>query len=104
MGKSKVQITGGMSPTFISRIAKSKGVSSVLESEYRGVKERLEAKARAIDPLEGKRVGKYHYGSRQLKGRWGNTWVLWPITQTAKKNERWIRSAISRAKNITKKR
>ena len=103
MGKGKIEITGGMSPTFISRIAKSKGVSTEVENSYKSVKAKLEAKASAVQSLEGKRTGKYHYGSKRKGGAWGGTWMLWAITETAKDNTAWVRAAISATKNITKK-
>lgn len=102
--KGKVELKGGMSPTFISRIGKSTAVNRQMKDSYEGVKKKLEAKASAKDPLQGKRTGKYHYGSKLKRGKWGSTWLLWAITPTAKKNTRWFKTAISAQKNITKKK
>lgn len=104
MGSSKVKIEGGMSPTFISQIARSSGVNKKVESSYQSVKKKLEAKASARDPLEGRRIGKYHYGSASRRGSWGTTWIMWAITNTARSNTTWVRAAISSAKNIVRKR
>lgn len=99
MGKSKVEVSGGMSPTFISQIAKSRAVSTQVTATYEDVKKRLESRASAEYSLEGRRTGKYQYGSKRRAGAWGATWILWPITQTARSNAQWIRAAISTAKN-----
>lgn len=98
--KGKVEITGGMSPTFISTIARSKFVNDKVEDTYAGVKKKLEAKASARAPLQSNRLGKYQYGSKRKRGKWGDTWLLWAITRPAQKNTQWIRAAISAAKNV----
>lgn len=102
--KGKVEISGGMSPTFISRIAKSAPVNRQVKESYEAVKKKLEAKASAKTPLKGRRTGKHHYGSKMKRGAWGTTWILWAITPTAKNNTRWFKTAISTVKNVYKRK
>lgn len=103
MARRGVDIQGGMSPQFISKIARSARVNRELESTANSVKAKLEAKAKAH--TKGRGRYRYHYGMRRLGGSfgWGPTFVIWASTDVARKNPNWFRAAISSARNIFKK-
>ena len=94
--KIDVEITGGMDPKFISTIARSAGVSSVVDATYSDVKNRLEARAKAA--ARGTRM-RYQYGSRRRSGSWGRTWIIWAMSPLARAKKDWIRRTARGAKN-----
>lgn len=97
--KNKVKISGRMSPVFVSQIARSTPVSKTVQQTAEGVKQRLEAKAKAY--TKGRGRFRHHYGMKRYRGSfgWGSTFVIWASTPVAKSNVVWFRSAISKAKN-----
>lgn len=100
MGKSKLEVTGGMEKNFISKAAKSKPVASQVEGTYKSVFQKLDAKAKAKTRSRGLHM---HYAGHRKPGAWGATWILWATSPVAQANHSWFKSAISSAKNTRKR-
>lgn len=101
MGKSKLEITGGMDKNFISKTAKSKPISNQVESTYNDVLKKLEAKAQT--KAKGGRLH-MNYAGKRKPGAWGATWILWATSPIAQAHHEWFKSAISSTAKNTRKR
>lgn len=95
-----VKVTGGMSKLWISQIRKSKEVSMVTKEVASDAKKQAERVMKGLYPD----TFDYFYGSVKLSGKWGDTWVLFPVTPMSRKHTEYLNSAVesTEAKKSTK--
>lgn len=80
--------------TWLSKMAKSAYVTTVVQDEVVKAKRLAETK---VSSSQGRRLD-WNYGMTKLKGPWGYTHLVWPTSPMARKYPHFIRDAI----NITR--
>lgn len=81
-GKTRVKLIGSRSNrTWITEyVANSNFVEDALKENFFDLKRRSEAKMKR----RYKKFGGFHFGTRRLGGKWGSTYLMWPVSPMAR--------------------
>jgi hypothetical protein len=81
-GKTRVKLKGDRSNgTWLTGyVSNSPFVEDALKERVTEVKRRAEAKMKSRYP----KFGGWHFGTRRLGGKWGSTYLMWPMSPMAR--------------------
>jgi hypothetical protein len=88
--KVGVQISGGMSKTWISDIANSDFVRQTMAD---AVDEVIDTATSAAE-IGASSYWDFHYGHAVLDGKWGQTHIVWPTSPIARANPKDLTGAV----------
>lgn len=103
-GKTKVKLIGSRSngKWITDNVSNSPFVENTLKENVTEVKRKAEAKLKRRYP----KADMWHFGTRKLTGKWGSTYLMWPVSDMARasKNRDVTTGAVtsSKFKNKTK--